>query len=82
VDVRTGAFRGHFQTDGSRENGAKWTDSSGVLRSERMYPDLTLDGMMIGMRTMFTVGSILSSPVIVDGVLYVGSADGQLYAIR
>lgn len=82
VDVRTGAFRAHFQSDGSKEHGAKWTDSSGVLRSERMYPDRTLDGMMIGMRTMFTVGSILSSPVIVDGILYVGSADGQLYAIR
>jgi outer membrane protein assembly factor BamB len=82
VDVRTGTFRAHFQTDGSKENGAKWTDSTGVLRTNGMYPDRTLDGMMIGMRTMFTVGSILSSPVIVDGVLYVGSADGQLYAIR
>ena len=47
-----------------------------------MYPDRTLDGMMIGMRTMMTVGSVLSSPTIVDGVLYVGSTDGQLYAIR
>ncbi len=47
-----------------------------------MYPDRTLDGMMIGMRTMFTVGSILSSPAIVDGVLYVGSTDGNLYAVR
>jgi len=26
-------------------------------------------------------GSILSSPVVVDGVLYVGSTDGNLYAI-
>ena len=48
----------------------------------RVPGDRTIDGMMIGMRTMFTVGSILSSPSIVDGVLYVGSADGQVYAIR
>lgn len=82
VDIRTGQFKAHFQTDGSRENGAKWTDEKGVLQSGRMYPDRTLDGMMIGMRTMFTVGSILSSPTIVDGVLYVGSTDGQVYAIR
>lgn len=82
VDIRTGQFRAHFQSDGSKENGAKWTDANGVLQSGRMYPDRTLDGMMIGMRTMFTVGSILSSPSIVDGVLYVGSADGQVYAIR
>ncbi|MEO7353452.1 MAG: PQQ-binding-like beta-propeller repeat protein, partial [Gemmatimonadales bacterium] len=82
VDIKTGKFIAHFQTDGSKENGAKWTDSTGVFNSGRMYPDRTLDGMMIGMRTMFTVGSILSSPAIVDGVLYVGSADGNLYALR
>ena len=82
ADVRSGAFTAHFQTDGSKQNGAKWTDSTGVLQTGGMYPDRTLDGMMIGMRTMMTVGSVLSSPVIVDGVLYVGSTDGQLYAIR
>lgn len=82
VDIRTGRFLAHFQSDGSKANGAKWTDSAGVFQSGRMYPDRTLDGMMIGMRTMFTVGSILSSPSIVDGILYVGSADGNLYALR
>jgi len=82
VDLRTGAFRAHFQTDGSKANGPRWTDSTGVLRTNGMYPDRTLDGMMIGMRTMMTVGSVLSSGAIVDGVLYVGSTDGQLYAIR
>jgi eukaryotic-like serine/threonine-protein kinase len=82
VDIKTGAFRSHFQSDGSKENAAKWTDEKGVLQSGKMYPDRTLDGMMMGMRTMFTVGSILSSPAIADGVLYVGSTDGNLYALR
>ncbi|MES2304605.1 MAG: PQQ-binding-like beta-propeller repeat protein [Gemmatimonadota bacterium] len=82
VDIHTGKFLAHFQTDGSRENLAKWTDSNGVFNSGRMYPDRTLDGLMVGMRTMFTVGSILSSPTIADGVLYVGSTDGNVYALR
>jgi hypothetical protein len=82
VDIRTGQFVGHFQSDGSKANGAQWTDSAGVFQSGRMYPDGTLDGMMIGMRTMFTVGSILSSPTIAGGVLYVGSTDGNVYALR
>jgi outer membrane protein assembly factor BamB len=47
-----------------------------------MYPDRTLDGMMIGMRTMMTLGSVLSSPVVADGVAYFGSTDGHLYAVR
>lgn len=74
--------RAHFQTDGSRENGARFTDANGALQTGPMYPDRTLDGKMIGLRTMFTVGSVLSSPSIVDGVLYVGSTDGRLYALR
>jgi outer membrane protein assembly factor BamB len=82
VNLRTGRAAGGFQTDGSKANLAPWLDSAGVFQTSGMYPDRTLDGMMIGMRTMFTVGSVLSSPVVVRGLLYVGSADGTLYAIR
>jgi outer membrane protein assembly factor BamB len=82
VDMRSGKEIGQFQTDGSKANVAKWVDSTGRFRSDRMYPDRTLDGMMIGMRTMFTVGSVLSSPAIANGVLYVGSTDGNVYALR
>jgi outer membrane protein assembly factor BamB len=42
-----------------------------------LYPDQTLDGMMVGMFRMFTLGSVLSSPVVVDGVVYFGSTDGS-----
>jgi outer membrane protein assembly factor BamB len=82
VDVRTGALIRQFQTDGSKENGARFTDDNGRMRTAGMYPDRTLDGMMIGMRTMMTLGSVLSSPVIADGMVYFGSTDGNLYAVR
>ena len=82
VDIHTGKVVAQFQSDGSRENLAQWQDSTGKFLSGRMYPDRTLDGMMLGLRTMFTVGSILSSPAIVIGVLYVGSTDGHVYALR
>jgi len=82
VDVRSGTMSARFQTDGSKTNGAQYTDSTGRLQTGRMYPDRTLDGMMIGMRAMQTLGSVLSSPVVVDGVVYFGSTDGHLYAVR
>ncbi len=82
VDVRTGTLRTRFQTDGSRENGARFVGPNGRFTTGGVSPDRTLDGMMMRLNVMFTVGSILSSPVIVDGVLYVGSTDGQLYALR
>jgi eukaryotic-like serine/threonine-protein kinase len=82
VSLTTGAVRNTFRTEGSKANGDKYTDENGRLKTQLMYPDRTLDGMMIGMRTMQLLGSILSSPTVMDGVLYVGSTDGYLYAIR
>jgi outer membrane protein assembly factor BamB len=82
VSLTEGTLKATFQTDGSKENGPKFTDENGRLRTNLMYPDRTLDGLMIGMRTMMTLGSVLSSPVVVDGVVYFGSTDGHLYAVR
>lgn len=82
VDVKTATVRATFRTDGSKANGDRYTDENGRLRTNLMYPDRTLDGMIMGLRTMWTLGSILSSPTVVDGVLYVGSTDGHLYALR
>ena len=82
VGITDGRLLARFQTDGSKENGARYTGEDGVFRTATMYPDRTLDGMMIGMRTMMTVGSVLSSPVVAGGVVYFGSTDGHLYAVR
>ncbi|HMU61310.1 MAG TPA: PQQ-binding-like beta-propeller repeat protein [Gemmatimonadales bacterium] len=82
VDIIHGTLLARFQTDGSKEHGGPYTGEDGVFRAGPMYPDRTLDGMMIGMRTMMTVGSVLSSPVVAGGVVYFGSTDGNLYAVR
>jgi outer membrane protein assembly factor BamB len=31
---------------------------------------------------MYSLGSVLSSPVVADGVVYFGSTDGNLYAVK
>ena len=82
IDRASGARRAEFQSDGSKANGAKYTDTTGRLNGRALYPEGTLDGMVIGMSRMYTLGSFLSSPVIAGGVLYVGSTDGTLYALR
>jgi len=38
--------------------------------------------MTVYLYKMFSVGAILSSPVVDQGMLYFGSADGSLYAIH
>jgi outer membrane protein assembly factor BamB len=80
VDIKSGQMKAEFQTDGSKENASKYIDERGKFKG--LYTDDTLEGMMIGLDRMFSLGSILSSPVVLDGVLYVGSTDGNLYALE
>jgi outer membrane protein assembly factor BamB len=82
VNLRDGTLLARFQTDGSKENAPRLLDENGLIRTALLYPDRTLDGMMIGMRGMMTLGSVLSSPVVAGGIVYFGSTDGHLYAVR
>ena len=43
--------------------------------------DAVYDELPIALRRTFTMGTFLSSPVAVGGVLYIGSTDGTLYAL-
>ena len=70
-----------FQTDGSIQNGATYTKEDGTPKYEAAFADDFYESMVIGVNKMMTVGAVLSSPVIVDNVIYVGSADGNLYAL-
>ena len=82
LETATGKIRAEFQTDGSKANAPTYIDDNGKMKTRLMYPDNTLDGMIIGIDRMFSLGSVLSSPVVSDGVLYVGSTDGTLYALK
>jgi eukaryotic-like serine/threonine-protein kinase len=86
LDAATGALRygtitSEFQSDGSRQNAAQYTDDKGRLNGRTLYTEQTLDGTIIGLHRMLTLGSFLSSPVLAGGVLYIGSTDGNLYAL-
>lgn len=82
IDRTNGKIIAEFQTDGSKTNGAKYTNPDGRMNSGLMYPDFTLEGMFIGLDRMFTLGSIISSPVVENGVVYFGGTDGTIYALR
>ena len=81
IDGKTGAVIAEFQTEGNKQNASKYIDSDGKMMMAAIYPDATLDGIIVGLDRMYSLGSILSSPVVVDGVVYFGSTDGYLYAV-
>ena len=71
-----------FATDGSQNNGATYTKPDGTPKYEAAFHDDFYEDMVIGVQKMMSVGAILSSPVVVDGVIYFGSTDGNLYAVN
>ena len=44
-------------------------------------PNNTIDATIVGIDRLLQLGSILSSPAVANGVVYVGSADGSVYAL-
>jgi outer membrane protein assembly factor BamB len=71
-----------FQTDGSKENGAKYTKPDGTTDYETAFGrDPFYDGMVIGVQKLMSVGAVLSTPAVAGSVVYVGSTDGNLYAL-
>lgn len=81
VDLGAGRETAAFQTEGNRANGPLWLDADRRMKAD-LYPEATLDGMIVGLHRMFSLGSILASPALAEGVLFVGSTDGRVYAIR
>ena len=82
IDASSGATLAEFQTDGSRANANRYIGPDGRMRGDALYPDRTHSGIVIGLDRMFSLGAIISSPVVVDGLLFVGSTDGKVYALR
>jgi outer membrane protein assembly factor BamB len=81
INLTTQAIDWTFQTDGSVKNGATYTKPDGSPNYDAAFDDEFYDDMVIGVYRMLRVGAILSSPVVVGNVLYVGSSDGNLYAL-
>lgn len=79
VDHASGETRWEFQTESSKRNYNTVYDDDGKFREDfKLYgADYLTPEKMI-----HALGSILSSPVIDDGVIYFGSSDGHLYSVE
>ena len=81
IDLASQKTAWMFETDASKQNGPALTKPDGTPRYEAAFTTDFYDDMIVGVSKMLSVGAILSSPVVVDNVIYVGSADGYLYAL-
>jgi eukaryotic-like serine/threonine-protein kinase len=70
-----------FATAGFKLNASKFLTKDGELRPD-FWSGATLDETIGDLRgKLYTLGSILSSPAVSNGIVYVGSVDGNLYAL-
>ena len=82
VDLVNRKVAWSFETDAARKNGPMYTKADGSPNYEAAFNSDFYDDMMAGYARMQSVGPILSSPVVVDNVVYFGGTDGILYALN
>jgi outer membrane protein assembly factor BamB len=81
VDLANQKIAWTFATEASKQNSPKFTKSDGTADYYAGFATDFYDDLMTGYAKLLTVGPILSSPVVVDDVIYVGGTDGNLYAL-
>jgi eukaryotic-like serine/threonine-protein kinase len=76
INLESGRVAWTFATESSKQNGAA-IPSYFAPFTTNFYDDV-----MGAYDKLLTLGPILGSPVVVDNVVYVGSVDGNLYALE
>lgn len=85
VDINSGKLTGKFETLGRLTNAKSILDSAGNIDFSLAAKGKDLayyDATVYGMDRLYTLGPIVSSPAINNGVIYFGSADNYVYAIN
>ena len=82
IDLKKQQFAWEFQTDASHEKGPALTKPEGTPNYEAVFTEDFYDNMVAGQIKMLSVGAMLSSPVVVNSAIYIGSTDGNLYALE
>ena len=60
---------------------AEYVKPDGTPNAGALFHGDFYDDMVSGVERVMSMGAILSSPVVVGDVVYVGSADGNVYAL-
>ncbi|MBI3367178.1 MAG: PQQ-binding-like beta-propeller repeat protein [Burkholderiales bacterium] len=81
-DKRSGELLWQFQTEAARTNAGWALTADGRINGALLYVTGWHDSMVNGATRQFAVCALFSTPLVVNGVVYVGSSDGRLYAIE
>jgi outer membrane protein assembly factor BamB len=81
-DAAIGKVLWEFQTDASKENKGRVLTAEGRFNVPMLFFDNWREGPLVAQDRQISVGSIFSSPLVANGIVYFGSTDGFMYAIE
>jgi outer membrane protein assembly factor BamB len=81
-EAATGALLWEFQTEAARINTGWGLTSERRFNAPMLYPSGWHDAMAVGAARQSALGSFFSTPLVVGRTIYVGSADGRVYALE
>lgn len=80
-DLASGELLWQYQSELSKRNRGWLLAADGKVNSPLVFNSAFGKDQIVGAAQMLNGGTFMSSPLIVNGVVYVGCADGYLYAI-
>ncbi|HEY8009492.1 MAG TPA: PQQ-binding-like beta-propeller repeat protein [Rudaea sp.] len=81
-DRTSGNVLWEFQTEGSKQNPGWVLTADRHLNNSLLFRTRSYEATVVAATRLQGVGAIFSTPLVGDGVVYVGSTDGNLYAIE
>lgn len=81
-DAASGELLWSFRTDASKGNAGWALTADGRFNMPMLFASSNGEGSIVAASRQFGVGAMFSSPVVADNTVYVGSTDGNVYAIE
>ena len=80
-DLKTGEPLWDFQTETSKQNKGWVLTADRKLNEPMFFTSSWREAPVVGTERQFNIGAIFSTPLVMNGTVYFGSTDGNLYAI-
>jgi outer membrane protein assembly factor BamB len=80
-DLKTGEPLWDFQTETSKQNKGWVLTADRKFNAPMFYYSSWREAPTVATERQFNIGAIFSTPLVMNGVVYFGSTDGNLYAI-
>jgi eukaryotic-like serine/threonine-protein kinase len=81
-DTKTGELLWDFQVDTSKKNKGWVLTAASKFNGPFLFHSNWREAPIVATDEQIRIGGIFSSPLVVNGVVYFGSADGFLYALE